>query len=71
MKRVHVQDRQIRKIICQYDDKNILWGFQLIDGDGVMFFTTSYNANSKTHITTELQEGERIVGIRGRRYNNS
>ena len=69
--KVEIKDVQIKKIICYYDDKNILWGFKLFDIDNKTIFESLYNASTKTPITTELEEGERIVGMRGRKYNDS
>ena len=69
--KVDIKDVQIKKITCYYDDKNILWAFKLYDVDNKVIFESLYNANSKTSITTELEDGERIVGMRGRKYNDS
>ena len=70
LKHFLVPEIPIKKIICFYDSKNILLGFRLIDSDGNIIFKSSNNYTDKGSVTTELLDGERIVGIRGHIQNN-
>ena len=49
----------------------MMYGFQLFAKDGTKLYETGYSLSGSTSQETILEDGERIIGIRGRKYDDS
>lgn len=68
--RVEVADRPVKRIRCWFDTNNVLWGFQLLDDKGDCLYKSALNCDKYTKVETVLEDGERVLGVKGRKYND-